>query len=68
MMKKTWMFVVSLLGMSVSAAVLISLIPPLFHSGEQGSVWAVGMLACLTVVCAAGARFLRPSTPTSHGG
>lgn len=67
MKKKTWMFVISLLGLAVSAAVLMLLIPPLFNSGEQGSPVAVGVLGCLAVAFAAGMLYLRPSTPTTHG-
>ncbi|KIH99629.1 hypothetical protein LP52_06960 [Streptomonospora alba] len=61
------MFVISLVGMAMSAAVLILFIPPLFRSGEQGSVWAVGVLTCLTVAFAVGTRYWRPSTSASDG-
>ncbi|MBA8826265.1 hypothetical protein FHX42_003641 [Saccharopolyspora lacisalsi] len=67
MRKKTWLFVISLVGMAASAAVLILFIPSLFRSGEQGDVWAVGVLACLTVAFAVGARYWRPSTSISDG-
>ena len=65
MMKKTWMFVMSLVGMTISAAVLILLIPSLFRSGEQASLWTVGVLASLTVAFAVGMLYWRPSTSTS---
>lgn len=61
MLEKTWMFMVSLAGMTISAAVLILLIPSLFRSGGQSSVWAVGILACLAVAFAVGTRYWRPS-------
>ncbi len=66
-MKKPWTFVFSLLGMAVSAAALIMLIPPIFDPGEQSNAWAAGALACLTLTLAAGALYSRPSTAGSHG-
>ena len=66
--KKTWMFVLSLVGLAVSAALLILLIPSLFHSGEQAGFWTAGVLAFLAVVFAVGTRYWRPSPPLSHGG
>lgn len=65
MMKRAWLFVLSLVGMAVSAAVLILLIPSLFRSDEQASVWAVAVLACLAVAFAVGTRYWRPPTSTS---
>ncbi|MGJ9414342.1 hypothetical protein ACHAAC_16700 [Aeromicrobium sp. CF4.19] len=67
-MTKTWPFVLSLAGMSVSAAVLILLVPSLFGSGEQVSVEALVVLACLAGVFAVGARLCRPSSSGSDGG
>lgn len=64
-MKKTWMFVISLAGMSVSAAGLILLVPSLFGSGEQTSIWPLAALACLVVVFVVGTMYGRPSTPNS---
>ncbi|WP_026116018.1 hypothetical protein [Nocardiopsis kunsanensis] len=64
-MKKTWMFVISLAGMSISAAGLMLLVPSLFGSGEQISIWPLAALACLVAVFAAGTMYWRPSTPTS---
>lgn len=66
MMKKTWMFVISLLGMAISASGLILLIPSLFRSDEQTSIWALGVLTCLAVVFAVGALYWRPSRSTSE--
>ncbi|WP_092629180.1 hypothetical protein [Actinopolyspora mzabensis] len=67
-MKETWLFVVSLAGMAVSAAALMLLIPSLFDSGEQGDFWGIGVLACLAVVFAVGMLYWRPSTSSSEGG
>ncbi|SDP67202.1 hypothetical protein SAMN04487905_1075 [Actinopolyspora xinjiangensis] len=67
-MKQTWLFVVSLAGMAVSAAVLMLYIPSLFRSGEQDGFWTLGVLACLTVTFAVGTRYWRPSTSGSDGG
>ncbi|PRW62948.1 hypothetical protein [Actinopolyspora mortivallis] len=66
-MRGTRLFVVSLAGMSVSAAVLMLLIPSLFHADEQPSFWGLGVLACLTVAFAVGARYWRPSTSRPGG-
>ncbi|GHC80269.1 hypothetical protein GCM10007079_19100 [Nocardiopsis terrae] len=60
------MCVMSLVGMAVSASVLILLVLSLFRPGGQGNVWAVGALACLTVVCAVGVRYWRPWTSISE--
>lgn len=62
MTRERLLFLISLAGMAVSAAVLILLTPSLFDSGEQSSVWAVGVPACLTVAFAAGTLYWRPST------
>ncbi|WP_033401592.1 hypothetical protein [Actinopolyspora mortivallis] len=67
-MKETWLFVTSLTGMAVSAAVLILRIPSLFQAGERASFWGPGVLACLTVVFAVGALYWRPSPSGSDGG
>ncbi len=61
MTKKGWLFVSSLIGMSVSAALLIWLIPALFGSDEQRSVWVYGTVAGLTGIFAVGTRHWRPS-------
>ncbi len=64
---RTWLFVVSLVGMAVSAAVLILFIPSLFQSDEHGNAWTVGVLACLAVVFAVGTLYWRPSASISNG-
>lgn len=64
MTKKGWLFVSSLIGMSVSAALLIWLIPALFGSDEHQSVWVYGILAGLAGIFAVGTRYWRPSTST----
>lgn len=64
MNKRTLLFIVSLVGMAVSAAVLILLIPSLFGPGEQVDIWLVGGLAVLVVAFAAGTRRWRWRPPT----
>ncbi|WP_017974900.1 hypothetical protein [Actinopolyspora halophila] len=64
-MKEIWLFVASLAGTAVSAAVMILRLPPLFHSDEQGSLRGLGVLACLTVAFAAGMLYWRPTTSRS---
>jgi len=63
MNRRELLFVVSLVSMAVSSAVLILLIPLLFRPGGQVDVWLVGSLAVLVVALAAGARRWRPLTP-----
>lgn len=65
MMKKTWMFVISLLGMAISASGLILFIPSLFRPDEQISIWTLGALTCFAVVFAVGTLYRRPSRSTS---
>ncbi|WP_092927770.1 hypothetical protein [Actinopolyspora alba] len=67
-MKENWLFVVSLAGMTVSAAALMLLIPSLFDSGEQGNFRGIGVLACLAVVFAVGMLYWRPSPSSSDNG
>ena len=62
MTRQTSLFVVSLLVLAVSAAVVILLIPSLLSSGEQVSAWAVGVPAFLAAVSAAGMWHWRPPT------
>ena len=64
MNKRTLLFIVSLVSLAVSAAVLILLIPSLFRPGEQVDIWLVGGLAVLVVDFAVGTRRWRPTTPT----
>ena len=66
MNRQTSLFVISLVGMAASAAVLILLIPSLFRSGEQVDIWLVGGLGVLAVAFAAGTRRWRPPTPASN--
>lgn len=65
-MKSTWIFVISLAGLTISGSVLISLIPPLFDSGDKPDAWLLGALALVAVVFAGIARHWRP--PISHPG
>lgn len=66
MNKRTLPFIVSLVSLTISAAVLILLIPSLFRPGEQVDIWLVGGLAVLVVAFAAGTRRWRPPTPVSN--
>ncbi|MFD7368043.1 hypothetical protein ACFV4I_17435 [Nocardiopsis alba] len=60
------MFVMSLLGTALTAALLISLVPSFFGPGDQGNVWAAGDLAGLTLSLAVTTLRLRPSASNSH--
>jgi hypothetical protein len=65
MMERIWLFVISLIGMAVSAAVLILRIPSLFREGEQTNVWAVVVPACLALSFAVGTLYWRTSKSIS---
>lgn len=58
---ETLLFVSSLVGLAVSAAVVILLVPTLFRSAEPGRVWAAAISGCLAVAFAVGTRRWRPS-------
>jgi hypothetical protein len=66
MNKRTLLFIVSLVSMAVSAAVLVLLIPSLFRPGEQIDIWLIAGLVVLVVALASGARRWRPPTPVSN--
>lgn len=53
MMKHPWLFVTSLIGLAVSAAIVILLIPSLFRSGQYINDWLVGGLVILTAFAVA---------------
>ncbi len=61
MTRRTALLVVCVLGLAVSAAVLVLLLPPLFSPGEQAGPWAVGVSAVLAVVFAGGCLRWGPS-------
>lgn len=56
-----WLFIGSLLGMAVTAAVLILRIPALFDAGRPDTLGVVVALACLAMVFAGGALRWRSS-------
>ena len=66
MNRRTLLFIVSLVSMAVSAAVLILLIPSLFRPGEQVDTWLVGGLTVLVLAFAAGIRRWHPPTPVAN--
>lgn len=57
-MKTSWWSVGCIVGMALTGAALILLIPSLFDSSD-GPVEIVVVLACVTVAFGAGARFSR---------
>lgn len=66
-MNRTTMFVASVIGLAVSAAVLILLLPSLFDSGDGPNTWLISSLAILAVIFAVGTGRLRPSAqPGAH--
>lgn len=59
--------IVVIIGLSVSAAALILLIPPLFDSPSSTQVWAASILGVVAAGFGAGALALRPLRPaTGH--
>lgn len=65
MNNKKMLVMVSLLGLAVSGALLIWLIPTLFRPDEQRGAWVYGVLAGLAAIFAVGTRYWRPSTSIS---
>lgn len=66
--KASSLFITSLIGTSVSGAVLVLLVPSSFLAGEQGGQWPLGAFAGLTLAFAAGARRWRPPAPAPRDG
>ena len=62
-MNQQQMFVASLVGLAVSAAVLIVIVPSLFVDGGAVPTWVVGALVVLVVTFGIGTRRWRPSPP-----
>ncbi len=64
-MSKNSLLVTCIIGMAVSGAVSIFLIPSLFNSDGQSSIWIVVALGFLFVVFAVGARYWKRPSPTT---
>ncbi len=64
-MSKNSLLVTCIIGMAISGAVLIFLIPSLFNSDGQSNIWIPVALGILFVVFAAGARYWKASSPTT---
>lgn len=62
-MKTPWLFVISLVGLADSAAVLVLVIPSFFRAGEGGHVATAGVSATLAIAFAAGTLHWRPTPP-----
>ncbi len=65
-MSKNSLLVTCIIGMAISGAVLIFLISSLFKSDGQGNIWIMVALGVLGLAFAAGARYWRPSSPTTN--
>ena len=63
-MKKSSLLAMCIVGMAISGAVLIWLIPPVFSANGQSNFWVMGALALLFLVFAAGARYWKPAVDT----
>lgn len=61
-------FVVSLMGLAVSAAALVLLVPSFFDGGSTISPWVVAGLACLAVAFAVGTLLSGPAHRASDRG
>ncbi|QBI18492.1 hypothetical protein ER308_02190 [Egibacter rhizosphaerae] len=56
-------FLALFIGMTLTGAAIILLIPSLFEPHEPYLVWAIGILGGLFVVLAVGVLYLRPAKP-----
>ncbi len=56
-----------IVGMAISGAVLIWLIPPVFSANGQNNFWVMGVLGLLFLVFAVGARYWKKSIPSTGG-
>lgn len=65
-MKGTLLLVMCIVGMALSGAVLILLIPSLFRSDDHGNVGIMGASGLLVLAFAAGARHWKPSVPATR--
>ncbi|RMB60135.1 hypothetical protein [Tessaracoccus antarcticus] len=61
-MKKNSLFLASIIGLALSGAVLILLIPGLFNSPGQGTLWMVSIMGVLVVLFAVGTRYWKTTT------
>ncbi|GAA5226776.1 hypothetical protein [Paeniglutamicibacter antarcticus] len=59
-MKKSSLMVACIIGMGLSGAVLMLLVPLLFSSDGQGNIWIMGALGVLFLAFTAGARYCKP--------
>ncbi len=64
-MSRNSLLVTCIIGMAVSGAVLIFLIPSLFNSDGQSNIWIPVALGFLFLVFAAGAQYWKRSSPTT---
>lgn len=60
-----WLFVACIVGLALSAVVLISLIPPLFDSGAGNAGWPIWTAGCLVVAFGVAARLLKNTPPSN---
>lgn len=64
-MKTNSLLLTCIIGMALSGAVLIWLIPPLFSSDGQSNIWIMVALGSLFIAFAAGAWYAKQSIPTA---
>lgn len=64
-MTKTWPVVVCLVGMAVSGAVLILLLPTLFDDSRTIETWILVLLGVLVLGFGVGARHFKPRRPSA---
>lgn len=62
-MTRATLFVISLVGLALSASVLVLLLPPLIESGGAGRAWVAGGAAVLATARAIGTRWWGPPRP-----
>ncbi len=67
-MKKSSLLAMCIVGMAISGAVLMLLIPPVFSGNGHSSFWVMGALGLLFLFFAAGARYWKPSVHSTGSG
>jgi len=60
-------FVVCLVGLALSAAALIVLMPSLFDDNATTPQWIIWSLSGLVLAFAIATRLLKPAPPRAHG-
>lgn len=64
-MKRSSLLLTCIIGLALTGAALILLVPPMFNPEGTNNAWLIGGLALLALVFAAGALRWKPSSPVT---